>query len=210
MTLPTPEEKPPPSGGNWKLAAFIILALTILGSVPTIIRAYHVLNMNVSWAEAPFALHQHALWQRNWMCASAPGEEARLAASKGNQSTAGQQLETFFGLTVRVQGCANGDVLVRTVGADGTGRALWVAADGYELDQESAALAALTSAQASGEATPFAVMCQAWAGNEPNRGKVVRVISRKGTCIREMINIYRGEVLRTETVPCDAECVPAE
>lgn len=218
MTLPT-DTKPAPaqSGGSWKIATFLILAVTILGSIPTVIHVFYLVTLGVNWGEVPFARQQRTLWDRNWMCASGPGAEARLSAQTDG-ATAARQIETLTGLRLRVQACANGDVLARTVTADGAGRAIWIASEGFET--EDAALAggmrALAqeaqgaSGRQSANDSAFAVMCQAWGRGGADSGRVVRIVSLPDGCTREEIDIFTGKVVRVETVPCSAECAPSE
>jgi hypothetical protein len=216
MVLPTDANQPPAqSGGSWKIAAFLILALTILGSVPTVAHIYHLVTLGVSWSEVPFARQQRALWQRNWMCASGPGEDARLLDGP-EVASATRRIETFTGLRLRVQACPNGDVLARTVNADGAGRAVWIAADGFEVDEASrlGAMSALAQDVRNGPEArkgyaDFSVMCQTWGADGMDGGRVVRIISLPEACIREEIDILRGKVVSAETVPCSAECAPA-
>ncbi len=215
MVLPTDANQPPAqSGGSWKIAAFAILALTILGSVPTVAHIYHLVTLGVSWSEVPFARQQQTLWQRNWMCASGPGEDARLLDS-AEVAPAARRIETFTGLRLRVQACPNGDVLARTVKVDGTGRVAWIAADGFEMDEASRLGVMSALAQDSGSSptarkgyAEFSVMCQAWGAGGSDSGRVVRIISLPDACIREEIDILRGKVVSAETVPCSAECAP--
>jgi hypothetical protein len=216
MVLPTDTKPlPDPGGGSWKLAAFLILALTILGSIPTVVHIFYWTTLGVSWGEVPFARQQQALWQRNWMCATGPGEQARLSA-RGNDATAARRIETFTGLRLRVQACPNGDVLARTVTPDGTGRAVWIASEGFEIEEASLAgvMSALaqeirSSPRARVSDADFSVMCQAWGEGRSDSGRVVRIISLPGDCIREEIDILTGKVVSAETVPCNAECASA-
>jgi len=210
MSLPT-DAKPQPaqSRGSWKIALFLILAVAILGAVPTGIHVYHLVTLGVNWGEVPFARHQKMLWARNWMCATGPGETARLPVE-------GQQIDTFMGVLLRVQACPNSDVLVRTVTADRTGRAVWIAAEGFALEDASLtggmrALAqeAHTAATDKAGGSNFSIMCQQWKEGGADSGRVVRVVSLPEGCIREVIDILRGNIVSVETVPCSAECVPA-
>jgi hypothetical protein len=212
--------------------AFIVLALAIAGSLPTLWRGYNVLTTGVNWEQVPFALQQRALWARNTMCATTPGERIMHVAGDNGPSSpaydaavgdrsAGQprRVKTFTGMEVRVQACWNGDVLVRTVPArdKGLGRAVWIAAEGFAL-QEAAWLGSRAFAQ-SGEpdaSSPagdrFDVICQAWGGGAINSGRVIRVIAIKkpegSVRTRETINILTGEVVSVETVSPDAGCTP--
>ncbi len=212
MSFPT-DNRPPsaPSGGRWKLAAFLILALTILGSIPTVVHVYHLLTLGVNWGEVPFARHQQALWQRNWMCASGPGEDAGLWDHAESAPTA-RRIETFTGLRLRVQACPNGDVLARTVTADGTGRAVWIASAGFAVEEASlpGVMSALAQeARSSAGDADFSVMCQQWAEGGAESGQVARVISLPGGCVREVIDIFTGKVVSAEASPCNADCAPA-
>lgn len=202
-----------PQGRSWQLAAYIVLALAMLGSLPSLLRVYHVLTLGVTWEQVPFALQQKALWQRNAMCASMPGEQAgfsdRAAESGGGAS---RQVGTFSGMAVRLQGCWSGDVLVRTVAEDGTGRAVWVAAEGFTLEEAGLSFADRALAQSrpvapSGDSVEtFSVMCQDWDGGSIDSGRVVRVVSVGDICARETINILTGKVERSEVVSCDSGC----
>jgi len=215
MSFPTDTAPPPaPSGGRWKLAAFLILALTILGSIPTVVHVYHLVTLGVNWSEVPFARHQQALWQRNWMCASGPGEDTALS-DQAESAPSARRIETFTGLRLRVQACPNGDVLARTVTADGTGRAVWIASEGFEVEEASltgimTAIAQenLTSPGGHTRDADFSIMCQEWKDGTES-GLVVRVVSLPGGCVREVIDIFTGKVVSAETVPCSAECAPA-
>lgn len=215
MVLPT-DTKPPPaqSGRVWKIAAFFILAVSIGFSLPTLVHSYHWVTLGVSWGEVPFARSQQRLWQRNWMCASGPGEDARLSAQPDGTAAA-RRIETFTGLRLRVQACPNADVLARTVTAAGTGRAVWIAAEGFGGEEASIsgvmrALAqeARRSPGASEGDASFSIMCQAWGAGGSDSARVVRVISLPGGCIREDIDILTGKVVSAESVPCSAECAP--
>jgi len=216
MSFPTDTAPPPaPSGGRWKLAAFLILALTILGSIPTVVHVYHLVTLGVNWSEVPFARHQQALWQRNWMCASGPGEDTALS-DQAESAPSARRIETFTGLRLRVQACPNGDVLARTVTADGTGRAVWIASEGFEVEEASFTGVASALAQeqsgspaAGSRKATFSIMCQQWDEGGADSGRVVRVVSLPGGCVREVIDIFTGKVVSAETVPCSAECAPA-
>lgn len=216
MSFPTDTGPPPaPSGGRWKLAAFLILALTILGSIPTVVHVYHLVTLGVNWSEVPFARHQQALWQRNWMCASGPGEDTALS-DQAESAPSARRIETFTGLRLRVQACPNGDVLARTVRADGTGRAIWIASEGFEVEEASltgimTAIAQenLTSPGGGTRDADFSIMCQAWKDGTES-GLVVRVVSLPAGCVREEINIFTGKVVSTGSVPCNAGCAPAD
>lgn len=189
----------------------------MLGSLPSLLRVYHVVSLVVTWEQVPFALQQKALWQRNEMCASMPGEQTPFAAPPGDSAEgASRQIRTFSGMAVRIQGCWNGDVLVRTVAGDGTGRAVWVAADGFTLEEAGLSFAgrALAQSQSSAltedSAETFTIMCQRWDGGTIDSGRVTRVVSVGDICARETIDILTGRVELTEVVPCDAGCAPDE
>jgi len=206
-------------GRSWQLAAYLVLGLAMLGSLPSLLRVYHVFVTGVTWEQVPFALHQQALWARNEMCASGPGEEAdfpRVSERSTVDASLGapREITAFTGLKVRLQACWNGDVLVRTVLNDGKGRAIWVAAEGFTLEEAGLSLSGQALAQtisapaAAAGGTPFDILCQAWKNNSMNSGRVTRVVSVGGACTRETINILTGQVMIAETVPCDASCQP--
>jgi len=208
------------SGRSWQFIAFIVLALALAGSLPTLLRMYHVIAAGVTWEKVPFALHQRALWSRNEMCARGPGEEVSFPAEANPTDMdrplgAPRQIAAFTGMTIRLQACWNGDVLLRTVDDQGLGRAVWVAAEGFEL-RDAGLLGGQAFAQADGASQPFApdqtfdVICQAWDGSGIGSGRVIRVIAVEGTRTRETINILTGEVVDAQTVPRDAGCTPAE
>lgn len=206
-------------GRLWQILAYVVLALAMLGSLPSLLRIYNVVGLGVTWEQVPFALQQKALWQRNEMCASMPGEQMPFPggaerASDDRALGSARQVATFTGMAVRLQGCWNGDVLVRTVAGDGTGRAVWVAAEGFTLDEAGLSFAGRALAQSqfsalSGESVEtFSVMCQRWDSGTIDSGRVVRVVSVGDICARETINILTGKVELTEAVPCDAGCMP--
>ncbi len=221
-------------GRSWQFLAFIVLALAIAGSLPTLWRGYNVLMTGVNWEQVPFALQQRALWARNTMCATTPGERIMHGSggdsqgltdsdSPPNDRPAGQpgRVRTFTGMEVRVQACWNGDVLVRTVPDrdKGLGRAVWIAAEGFALE-EAAWLSNRAFAQSGGPdagytaGNTFDVICQDWAGGAISSGRVIRVIDiRKpegSVRTRETINILTGEVVSVEQVSSDAGCAPGE
>jgi hypothetical protein len=207
-----------PAWRRWQLAAFIVLALAMAGSLPTLLRAYYVFTTGVTWEQVPFALHQRALWERNRMCATGPGEQVAFPAEAKPADVdrplgKPRRVVAFTGMALRLQACWNGDVLVRTVQDDGLGRAVWVAAEGFELE-EAAWLGGAALAQADG-ASPLAapdktfdVICQEWDGGSINSGRVIRVISVEGVRTREAINVLTGEVVSAEPVSPDAGCTP--
>ena len=210
--------QPRQSGRGWQFLAFIVLALTMAGSLPTLLRMYHVIATGVTWEKVPFALHQQALWARNRMCAAGPGEQVEFPADANPGDVdrpLGQprRIVAFNGMALRVQACWNGDVLVRTVRGDGLGRAVWVAAEGFAL-QEAAWLGGSAPAQSDGATSPaapdksFDVICQEWERGGNSSGRVIRVISVEGVRTRETINILTGQVTSAETVPRDAGCQP--
>jgi hypothetical protein len=205
-------------GRSWQILAFIVLALAMAGSLPTALRIYHVIATGVTWEQVPFALHQRTQWARNRMCAAAPGEQVEFPADASPADVdrpLGQprRVVAFTGMALRLQACWNGDVLVRTVRDDGLGRAVWVAAEGFEL-QEAAWLGDAARAQTDGASAltapdkTFDVICQEWERGSISSGRVIRVISVEGTRTRETINILTGEVTSAETVPRDAGCKP--
>lgn len=216
--LQQPGAQRQPGGRSWQFVAFIVLALAMAGSLPTALRVYHVLAMGVTWEQVPFALNQRTLWTRNRMCAASPGEQVDFPAGANPADVdrpLGQprRVVAFTGMTLRVQACWNGDVLVRTVRDDGLGRAVWVAAEGFAL-QEAAWLGGAARAQADGASAlaatdkTFDVICQEWEGGSISSGRVIRVISVEGARTRETINILTGEVVDAQTVPRDAGCKP--
>ncbi len=215
-----PSVHQPQGGRSWQLLAFIVLALAMAGSLPSLLRIYHVFTKGLTWELVPFALHQRDLWARNRMCARAPGEEVAFPAEANPANMdrpLGQprQIAAFTGMTVRLQACWNGDVLVRTVQDDGLGRAVWVAAEGFEL-QASALIGGTAFAQADGASQPaapdktFDVICQEWANGTIDSGRAIRVIAIDGARVRETINILTGQVISAESVPRDAGCTPGE
>ncbi len=202
----TPVSGSDPSGGViWKAIAFGVVALTLLGSAPSAIRLYHMLSLGLTWNEVPFARQQRALWQRNLMCLSAPGEQAGVTAGGS-----ARELDTFFGVTVRLQSCPNGDVLVRTVAPDGRGRAVWVAADAFDTEERAGLALPRRLRSDGGELKAVAIRCQEWANGDATGRHVVRVVSVGGVCTRETIDVFNGNVLISELVPCDVGCTPAE
>ncbi len=213
-----PGAKQQQGGRSWQVVAFIVLALAMAGSLPTLLRAYHVFTTGVTWEQTPFALHQRALWERNRMCATGPGEQVAFPAEADPADLdrpLGQprRVVAFTGMALRLQACWNGDVLVRTVQDDGLGRAVWVAAEGFELEEAAwpggAALARADGASALAEPDKtFDVICQEWDGGSINSGRVIRVISVEGARTREAINILTGEVVSAERVSPDAGCAP--
>ena len=214
MTLETQPE-PKGQGRSWQLAAYLVLGLALVGSLPSVLRVYHVFETGVTWEQVPFALQQRALWQRNEMCASSPGEQASFqsnegAAQTGRHAGTPRRLETFNGMKVRLQACWNGDVLVRTVRDTGRGRAVWIADDGFAIEQAGLSIAgsavaqSLASDRSAGPVDTFDIMCQERTGN----ARIVRIVSIEGDCTRETINIFTGEVESVEPVACDASCQP--
>ncbi|MFP4537502.1 MAG: hypothetical protein ACLFPA_04310 [Dichotomicrobium sp.] len=221
MTLEQQPASRTSQGRSWQLAAYIVLALAMLGSLPSLLRVYRVYTLGVTWEQVPFALQQKALWQRNEMCASMPGEQTPFSADAQRASEdrtlgSARQVATFSGMAVRLQGCWNGDVLVRTVIENGTGRAVWVAAEGFTLEAAGLSIADRALAQsrpvAPGDESveTFSVMCQDWDGGTIDSGRVIRVVSVGDNCARETINILTGKVERSEVVPCDAGCAADE
>lgn len=183
----------------------------------------------VAWEQVPFAMHQRALWSRNQMCALAPGEQTDLppataTANMDRPRLEPQQIAAFTGMKIRLQACWNGDVLVRTVQDDRLGRAIWIAAEGFPLE-EAAGLSRPAYARGDGASSPaahgstFDVICQNWADGSIESGRVIRIISVKSpdpdrrdgplqedARIRETINIFTGEVLSADTVRPDGRC----
>jgi len=216
---PSTEQKR--GGRSWQFLAFIVLALAMAGSLPTLLRVYHVIETGVTWEKVPFALHQRALWARNRMCAAGPGEQVAFPAEADPANMdrpLGQprRVVAFTGMALRVQACWNGDVLVRTVQDDGLGRAVWVAAEGFQLREAGLPIAGKAFAQASGSARPLApdttfdVACQEWDGGSIGSGRVIRVIAVEGRHTRETIDILSGQVVAAQRVSRDAGCKPDE
>ncbi|RIA55565.1 hypothetical protein [Dichotomicrobium thermohalophilum] len=216
--LHRPGVQQPQGGRSWQLLAFIVLALAMAGSLPTLLRIYQVIETGVTWEQVPFALHQRALWERNRMCAAGPGEQVAFPAEATPadlDQPLGQprRVAAFTGMALRLQACWNGDVLVRTVQADGLGRAVWIAAEGFEL-QDTAWLTEQALAQADIASQPaapdqtFDVICQEWDGGSIDSGRVIRVIAVEGARTREIINILTGEVVSADTVSPDVGCKP--
>ena len=210
----------PPSGLGWKLGTYAIF-ITLFGlSLPSLWRAYQVVTLGVSWSEVSFARQQQALWARNEMCASIAGDQTTfppdaMPANADRPLGEPRQIVAFTGLTVRLQACWNGDVLVRTVLNDRRGRAMWIPAEGFVLEEAGLGLAGAAMAQSRSpseagrlNATTFEVQCQAWPSGAAGTGEVVRVINVGGSCIRETIDPLSGAVDLAEPVPCDAVCQP--
>ncbi len=210
----------PPSGLGWKLGTYAIFIALFGLSLPSLWRAYQVVTLGVAWSEVPFARQQQALWARNEMCASVAGDQARFppAATPADTDRAlrePRQIVAFTGMTVRLQACWNGDVLVRTVLRDRKGRAVWLPAEGFVLEEAGLGLAGAAMAQTRrpseagpNNATTFEVQCQAWPSGTTGSGRVVRVINVDNSCTRETINPPSGAVELAESVPCDAGCEP--
>jgi len=210
----------PPSGLGWKLGTYAIFVALFVASLPSLWRSYQVVTLGVTWSEVPFARQQQALWARNEMCASVAGDQTTFppdATPANTDRPLGEprQIVAFTGLTVRLQACWNGDVLVRTVLSDRKGRAVWIPAEGFVLDEAGLGLAGAAMAQTqrpseagSANATTFEVQCQAWPSGTSGTGDVVRVINVDNACIRETINPLSGAVELAEPVPCDAGCQP--
>lgn len=198
MTITDPRGKATGSSGNntgWKLGAVFMFVLAVLGAIPTIRDLYSAWVLDVDWSEVPFAVQQRRLWEKNYMCATQPGQEV-----------ANEQK-----LQVRVLTCPSGDVLVTVYQPGKSGRALWVPAEGFK----SAALAipGMGVAHAQ-ERTPgkivvaqgdFSIMCQEWVDKQSKR-KIVRIIKLDGKCFREEINVLTGEIGPRVEVPCNTKC----
>jgi len=211
----TPSEAPEQSNGiKWTIAAFLFALLLLIGSIPSGYRLWKMWQLGVGWDEVPFAIHQRALWERNEMCMSAPLETTRSSPdAKTEISVRGvRELETVLGVEVRVQACPNGDVLVQTLDREGKGRAVWVAKDGFVLEEALLSISgeafADSSAFTPAPTNTLSVMCIQWRGGTIDSGRAIRIVADGDLCTRETINIYSTEVERAERVSCDADCIP--
>jgi len=219
MTLESqPERKG--QGRSWQLAAYLVLGLALVGSLPSVLRVYHVFETGVTWEQVPFALHQRALWARNRMCASVPGEQVEIPAEANPADidrplSQPRQIAAFTEMAVRLQACWNGDTLIRTVHDDGLGRAVWISGEGFQLTQDGLgrAIAGATRLASPGPLDKtFDVICQEWSDGKVADSRVTRVLAlrtdaqEEADFIREDIDILSGQVVAAQRVSRGAGC----
>lgn len=194
-TLPTPPDgaaPPAPAPHRWWQWVLIYptLAISTLGSVPTLLELNRAREAKVAFGWSAASLQQQDLWAKNMRCAEAPFEGQPNAAA----------------VRVAATICKSGDVLVRFVGPEERTAYRWVPVERFDAPADKLGsvpwLGVAHAQTALMQAGGAQLACQ-WS---PAPGWVVRRLRSGAQCVNERIRTSNGEVVAREMVRCDAPC----
>jgi hypothetical protein len=173
------------------LLVYPTLAMSIMGSIPTIIELYNSIKIGTPYGQSSMATIQNEMWKKNLKCSAAPFDWYK------NDSN------------VMVDGtiCQSGDVLVRVEAPNKETNFWWVPVDGlinvseHNFFVSNAMATSLDNniylAQSSNQA-----ICQRFVAD----GRLLRRINTGQGCFDEIINTYTGQVLSRNPAPCNSSC----
>ena len=191
---------PPAASGTprrwWQwVLVYPTLAVSMLGSMPTITHWYHSREIpdDVPIQSRLEAKAQHDFWEANFEC-----------TSKATFETVINPENTQVSAIV----CPSGDVLVK-VKRPGSASEIsrWIGVQSVQERKRSAANLIMSDAIAAGErivlAQATSVVCQRWLNN----GRLLRrVRDGSGHCFDEVINTYTGALESRLPARCDGGC----
>lgn len=169
------------------------LAISLFGSIPTVLQGYHSVSWQLPFDSVPGAKRQNELWETNLEC-------TRTAKTQ----TVTDKLNTQVSVTM----CPSGDVLVRVQQPDSRQILKWIDVKEF-LGSSSRGIAGLLLSEALAAddrivvAQANSVLCQRLLAN----GRLMRrVKDDKGTCFMEVINTYTGVLESRVPAPCSDRC----
>jgi len=169
------------------------LAISLFGSVPTIIQLYDSHRLEVPFDRVPAAKRQNELWETNFEC-----------TRKAKMETVSTSLNTQVSVTM----CPSGDVLVTVQQPDSRQVLRWI--DVKDLLKQSPQVMSglmLGEALAAGDrivgVRTSSVLCQR---RLPNGRLLRRVMGDNVDCFAEVINTYTGVLESRVPAQCTSSC----
>lgn len=183
------------------LLVYPTLAISLLGSIPTIIEAYSSFEISVPFGTSKESREQNSLYDRNSEC---------LISAQFKSIVTPSNVEV--GSIV----CSSGDVLLRAKKPDwNTHRMRWVSFERLLQDKNggkektsflsligtsyAASLGVdLKENRADFRQVQYRIICQRWIGN----GILAQRLMSNGACYDQVVNTYTGVVLSFNPAPC--------
>jgi hypothetical protein len=201
--LPThssPASDQPPARGasyaptrwwQWVLV-YPTLAISLLGSIPTLIETVNSVKLGVPWGQSQIAELQNIMWKNNLLCSAAP---FKWYTTESNFQVDG---------TI----CKSGDVLVRVEAPNKKTGFWWVPVEGVIKEDKMVSL--ISVANAASDISPIVladnseakVLCQKFVAE----GQLLRRIDTGQGCFDEIVNTYTGQVIQRNPVACSNTC----
>ncbi len=179
---------------QWLLMYPTLLITIFISAIPTYIELYNSFVVGGPFGLSKCMKQQNELWEKNFDCLM--DQEVHEAITRHN-------------VKVGIIVCPSGDVLCRVKAPEIKEQFRWIARSTFGLDKRSSINRLISEALAANlsdnERLVQArdVLCQRWV----KKGELLRrVRDPNGQCFDEIINTYKGILIRREPAPCNSNC----